>query len=104
MAFEKGKPRPISSGRKPGSKNKKSIIRVKDLLAERDINPAQKILELIPELPPWDQIDAWMDLLSYCEAKPKAMEFDPSEDEFDEDFEDIETERLLKVLKSPNGA
>lgn len=99
MKFQKGMPRPINSGRKKGSKNKKKIARVSDVLTEKDINPAEKILELIPFLDEKDAIEAWFDLLSYCQSKPKQVEeeeIDP--DEGMEDLPDDEGE-LLKLVK-----
>lgn len=78
--FKKGEPRHINSGRKKGSKNKKRLIKAAELLAERDINPVEKILNIIPGLDPKDQARAWLDLLSYCQAKPTQNDADDSDD------------------------
>lgn len=104
MAFQKGQPRPPNAGRKPGSVNKKRIPKVADYLAEKNINPVDEILALIPELKPWEQPKVWLELLSYCEAKPKAIEVLPSTDEDLDDFEDVSNEDLLRLIKSPDGA
>lgn len=76
MAFKKGEPRPANAGRKKGSLNRKTIARVADVLAEKDINPTEKILELIQKghLEPRDEVKAWLELLSYTQAKPKPTE------------------------------
>jgi hypothetical protein len=103
MAFQPGQGRPPGSGRKPGSQNKKSVAKVADVLAERDINPVAEILALIPELPYASQkIKAYMDLLSYCEAKPKEIESSPDDLPTDEDLinqlKDVSDSALLTLV------
>ena len=104
MGFQKGQPRPPGAGRRKGSKNIKKVARVADYLAERDINPAEKILDLIANggLEARDKVNAWLDLLSYCQAKPKAVDED-GDDQDDEDFEGVATEDLLKLVRPPTG-
>lgn len=110
MAFQKGEPRHPNAGRKKGSQNIKKIAKVADLLAERDINPVQEILNILddPEAKLFDsdRIRAWFDLLSYCQAKPKAIEVDDGDDDDDllKMFEDVSDEALLKLVKSPDEA
>lgn len=102
--FIKGQPRHPGAGRQKGSKNKKKIAKVADLLAEKDINPVERILAIIPTLEPQDQVKSWLDLLSYCEAKPKAIEMPVGGDDEDlEDFEDVSNEDLLKIVRPPSG-
>lgn len=115
MGFQKGQPRPPNAGRKKGSKNKKKVARVADYLAERDINPAKEILALIHGkdeedkdlLTPFAKMQAWFDLLAYCQAKPK--EIDPSAEESDDDsdlldqFEQVTDATLLKIVKDEDG-
>jgi hypothetical protein len=40
-------------------------------LFEQGKSPVLEILELMPKLRPTDQLKAWIELLSYCAAKPK---------------------------------
>lgn len=117
--FIKGMPRPSNSGRQKGSQNKKRVIKVAELLAERDINPAQKIVEIIEwaekgeitgindikkYLTAKERADIWLDLLSYCEAKPKAIESLYDDGFNSENFEDVSSEDLLKIVKDSNEA
>lgn len=107
MAFQKGQGRPLGSGRKQGSQNKKRIAKVADLLAEQDISPVQEILDLINDpgngMFSYDRVKAWFDLLSYCEAKPKASDSDSSDEDDLDDFDEVSNEDLLKLIKTPNG-
>ncbi len=109
-AFQKGVPRPPNSGRKKGSKNIKKVLKVADFLAQNDLNPAEEILKLINAKDPKDdeksllgpsvRLTAWLDLLSYCQAKPKAVE-DNDNDEVDpDDFDELTSADLLKLVKS----
>lgn len=101
MGFLKGQPRHPDAGRKPGTKNKKTVLRVRDVLSERDINPAQKILDLIPILEPEEQLKAWGLLLSYCEVKPSENENPPehSQEDIIEKLKDVSDSNLMKVIE-----
>jgi hypothetical protein len=61
-------------GRPVGSPNKSKLLRVEDLLAEKDINPIEEILKLIPTLEPRDQVKTWLDIQGYVQAKPRDIE------------------------------
>lgn len=111
MKFQKGNPKPANSGRKKGSLNKKKIPKVADFLAQKDINPAEQILSIIEadkKLPPADRmsrgmlISVWMDLLSYCQAKPKETDEDTSssDEEIADALKDVTDATLLKIVKS----
>jgi hypothetical protein len=41
------------------------------LLAEKNINPIEEILKLLPTLEPRDQVKTWLDIQSYVQAKPR---------------------------------
>jgi hypothetical protein len=69
--FKKGMPKPAGSGRKKGTPNKTKLVRVADLFAEQGINPVDKVMELLPDMRPEAQAKVWLELLSYCQAKPK---------------------------------
>lgn len=98
--FQKGQPRPLNSGRRAGIPNKKKVLKAADVLAAQDINPAQKILDNISGLTnPMDIHKAWLDLLSYCQAKPAITEDDEQEAETDPfvTLEDVSSEILATV-------
>lgn len=101
MGFQKGKPRHPDAGRKPGSKNKKTVLRVKEILAESGINPTEEILKLIPILEPEEQLKAWGLLLSYCEVKPREDEAPPIEgtEDLAEKLRDVSDSNLIKVIE-----
>lgn len=111
MQFQKGQPRPPNAGRKKGSLNKKKIPKVADFLAEKDVNPAEEILKILTakegdahyeKMSPNAKIAAWMDLLSYCQAKPLA-EIDSgeaSDQDLLEEFEDVPTAKLLELVRA----
>ena len=99
MRFVAGAPRPANAGRKKGSKNKKKIAKVAEVLAEKNLNPAEEILKLIKETDSAGvKIAAWFDLLSYCQAKPKEVDDDAGEDP-SEELEETPTETLLQLVK-----
>ena len=113
MPFQKGQPRHENAGRKKGSKNKKKIARVAEFLAEKNINPAQEILNLIngvdemgkPLLNAHGKLMAWFDLLSYCQGKPKAEDEGggggESGEQILDQFEGVTDETLLKLAAMP---
>lgn len=108
MAFVKGMPRPANAGRKKGSKNKKTLLRVADVFADKNIEPVTEILRLIDQLDePRDKLKAWLELLSYCQAKPRD-EMPPDDgDEADaliENFENVTDETLMKIATMKNEA
>lgn len=75
MPFKKGQSKHPNSGRKPGVANKKKILKANEVLSNKDINPTEEILKLIPDLNARDQVETWKFLLSFLEAKPKSVEF-----------------------------
>lgn len=96
--FEKGKPRPVNSGRKKGSPNKRTIPKVADFLSENGLNPAEEIVKIIsdPDLHPKYKLQGWMELMSYTQAKPKEAE-DNSEAQTQDifvKFRDVSNEQL----------
>lgn len=106
MAFEKGQPRHPNAGRKKGTPNKKKLVKAADILAEKDINPASEILKLINTgtLEPKDELKAWSELLSYCQAKPKETEPDGDPDGGDpDDFDEIPTDNILEIYRKAKG-
>lgn len=102
--FSKGMSKIQGSGRQKGSVNKKKLKKVSDVLAESDLDPVKQIVSILQsgELKPRDEADVWLQLLSYCQAKPK--ESDGADSEFNpEDFDEVATADLLKLVKAQTG-
>jgi hypothetical protein len=121
VGFLKGQPRPEGSGRQKGTPNKKTVAKVSDYLGEQGINPAEEVLKIINEkqlvanreglmeekfvLASAARADLWLELLSFCHAKPKTLEIKQSDPDVDtSEFDDVSSEALLQVLnKSISG-
>lgn len=116
MGFIKGQEKPAMSGRQKGTPNKSTVAKVSDFLGEQGINPAEEIVKIINEkkklpdgkdspeffLSSTTRADLWLELLSFCHAKPKTLEIkqaDPNAD-FTE-FDNVATEDLMKVINKP---
>lgn len=93
-------------GRKKGTPNKKVLKKVAEVLAEQDLNPAEKIVSLLihGDLEDKDRIRAWASLLEWCEAKPKARVDEPADEPNAEEFENVSSEDLLKIVQDNEGA
>lgn len=74
MGFQRGDPRPANAGRKKGSKNKPKPLNVAQILSDLSIDPVKHLLSLIQKgnLRDIDKARIWMELMSYCHAKPRA--------------------------------
>ncbi len=104
MPFKPGQPRPFGAGRKPGSKNKKILLKAYDAFADRDQNPIEQILNLVTELPAAEQIPIWLKLLEWVEPKAKTTDIaqdttELSDEELLEKFADVSDETLLKLIR-----
>lgn len=104
--FKKGDPKPPTSGRKKGGRNKKRLPKVSEFLAEIGLNPLAELIDMLEETDP-DKVvgqklraDIWMELLSYCEAKPKHIDLEGEDDDLSE-FDDIPNSEFLKLIKKP---
>lgn len=95
------------SGRVKGTPNKKKWIKISELLAEKDIHPGEEILAILnnEDVRPADQIKAWLELLSYCEVKPKENESarDEEESEIDSELESLSDAQLIRLVKNEVG-
>lgn len=116
MGFIKGQDKPPGSGRQKGTPNKKTVIKVSDYLGEAGVNPTEEILKIINETAPVlnaegvkiadqyilksaERAKLWLELLSFCHAKPKELTLKSAEDGFDpHEFDNIPTEALQSVL------
>ncbi len=95
-------------------------MKVSDFLGERDINPADEVLKIINEkklvfdsttqlerqeyvLNSSARANLWLELLSFCHAKPKTLEIKSSEPGDDlSDFDGVATDDLMKVINKPS--
>jgi hypothetical protein len=103
--FVKGQPKPAGSGRRAGVPNKAKYKRVAEILAEAGISPAGEIIDCIQLMDePKDRAKAWADLLAYCEAKPKAREDDPNAEPDPDEFKELSSGDLLKIVKRDGGS
>ena len=93
----------LSPGRKPGSKNKASIKRVSEILAEQNINPVDEILKLLPQVKPETAIKTWETLLAYTQPKPRELTMKVEQPNSYRDVEPINPaltqEELLAIAK-----
>lgn len=60
---------PARKGRPKGSKDLKTLLKCEFVLANKNINPTEEILKLIPQLDPQQQMEAWQFLLKYCQPQ-----------------------------------
>ena len=74
MAFEQGHEK--LGGRKQGTPNKKTLIKVDDLLIELDVNPIQRLIEIAEsDLTSIDQkINCYKEIAKYSYPKFKSQE------------------------------
>ncbi|MGZ3805640.1 MAG: hypothetical protein ACXVB4_15595 [Pseudobdellovibrionaceae bacterium] len=63
--FQKGQPKPASSGRKKGVANKKTLL-AREILNGLGVEPIQELLALMPSLPKAKRVEVWLSILPYC--------------------------------------
>jgi hypothetical protein len=97
--FKKGEPRAKGAGKKKGSKHKKTLLKVEEYLAQQNIHPVQKILDLMPSLQPSDQLEAWLNLMKYWVPVIKPVEATPAPNPQQTNFQSIDN-NTLKVISS----
>lgn len=104
MKFFKGMKRHEGAGRKKGSLNVVKVLKVKDVLIKRGINPTDELIDMIPTLKPEDQLKAWTLLIEYTQNKPKEdAEKDDDILEMYEELKDVSSEDLKGYLKNPEN-
>lgn len=106
MAFQKGQTKPAGSGRKKGTPNKATVVSAYEAFAAKGQSPAEMILERLDKLEVQDQIKVLLELLSYCQAKPKeapSKAGKSTDDEADEGistFDDLSDDDAIAILKA----
>lgn len=101
MGRPKGIAKVPGSGRKKGSVNKRTLLRVDEVLSARGLNPVEEILKLMPDLPPVEQARQWHEILKYVQPIMKAIEVDPKAFQPDPEpspAEDVSTDTLLALV------
>jgi hypothetical protein len=117
VGFQKGQKRPLGSGRKKGVPNKKTLAKVEDFLASKDLHPAEEIVKIINEkkivtdsttnlqreefqLTSIQRAELWLELQKFCQAIPKTLELTKGDGAEDlSEFDDVATTDLMKVIK-----
>lgn len=96
-----GLPKSKSGGKQKGTLNKKTVFSVASLLVDKNIDPIEEIMKLLPDLRPHEQLRAWLELLQYCDAKRKSVEVELQEAESDNEklFDAIPRHELIKLAK-----
>ena len=103
MAFEKGKPRPANAGRRKGTKNRKKLIPVEEILATANFNPAEELMKVLPSLEPLDRAKILIQLLDYYCPKVKPIEVPapaPEPDPAKETLKNTDTAQLVSLIKA----
>ena len=72
--FEKGHKK--LGGRKKGSKNKNTLLKVDEVLLNANINPIEKLIEIAEskETSSEQQIRCWIEIVKYCYPRFKSLE------------------------------
>lgn len=73
--FELGQSKPEGSGRKKGTPNRRDTL-LRDLLADKGVDVAESIINLLPELPPAKRVEVLISLLPFTYAKLKPMSYE----------------------------
>jgi len=81
------------------------VAKVSEILAEHNVSPVIQILRLLKpdeeggfSLPPIDRAKLWLQLQSYCEAKPKSVETLDDDGVDQDEFKNISNEDLKKLI------
>lgn len=100
-----------TGGRKKGVKNKKTILRAEEIMANQNFNPTTEMIRLL--LDPSTPIDIKAKLAIELNAliNPKAKATDTPEDPPEPDIPQgkpnltvLSNDRLTELLKKPNGS
>jgi len=106
--FEPGKEK--TGGRKPGVKNKKTVLRAEEMMADLKFNPVKNMIDLA--LATSTPIDQKVKLLIELNAliNPKAKATEPDEDSPPDKtpkeppkLSVVQNKRLTELLKKPHG-
>lgn len=81
--FEKGHKK--LGGRKKGTKNKKALMCVEDILANRGVNPIEKLIDIAESVESTveQKIKCWQEICKYTHPKLKSQEIRTEPDAVD---------------------
>lgn len=96
--FRPGDKKPETSGRKPGTPNKRTTMLV-DTLDSLEIEPIRKIVDLLPMLEPKEQVGVYLDLLAYVFPKRKAVEFTEETVDRINQYSQMDVRELIKIAR-----
>lgn len=94
--FQPGQKKPINSGRKRGTPNKKSQI-LTEALRYHGIDIPQQLSETLPQLTPDKRADVLLSLMQFIYPKKKAVEYSFQE-------QDSPNEIKIQVVSSPKNS
>lgn len=75
----RGQGKTPGSGRKKGSLNKKTLLRVDEVLERHGTHPIDEIIALMPELMPHERVRTWLELMKYLQPVLRPLEVDPKD-------------------------
>jgi hypothetical protein len=85
---------PAGQSGNPSGRPKRILPRIDEILKSKNLEPLHELLQVLPNLKPRDQAQVWLEILSYCHAKPKPtveVESDP--------LKDVPTDELVRMVK-----
>lgn len=84
----------------PGGGPSKLLKRIDEMCAADGKHPYTELMALIPQLSPTAQADVWLQLLAYCQAKPKQTEAEETATEIvKQDLAKLSMNELLTLVK-----
>ena len=83
-------------GRQKGTKNKKTLLSIQNILIERGINPIEKLIDIAEssDSSPEQKIRIWQDISKYVFPRQKTIE--PSK------FTEEQKEVVISIINSTN--
>lgn len=78
----------------PSGRPKQWLKRIDEMCTKDGKHPYTELMKLLPELKPREQAHIWLELLAYCQAKPK-----PIEAEKENELASMSTADLVKLVK-----
>lgn len=98
--FERGNKKPVASGRKKGTPNKKTLILSESLEALKLDIPA-RLNELLPKLSYEKQADVLLELLGYIYPKRKPLEDDGNKSQITETS--VSVQSIKALIQKPDA-
>lgn len=77
----------------PNGRPRKLLKRIDEMLFADGLHPYTELMKLMPDLKSKEQAEVWLELLTYCQAKPKTVE-----EELDP-LKALSTEALIKLVQ-----